>query len=103
MTEPKWTKGPWRTRPDSDGTEWDVIKDDPEAPGDPWFIAQVYSNADNGVAQASAQLIASAPQLYEALSNTLALAILKWGNLNTDANKVFEDAFAALRAARGES
>jgi hypothetical protein len=47
----------------------------------------------------TANLIATQNQnreLREALGNVLTLARLKWGNLDTDANKVFEKAEALL-------
>lgn len=48
-------------------------------------------------------LIAAAPELYEALSYTLALARLKFGNLDPDANTLFAKAETVLAKARGEA
>jgi hypothetical protein len=52
---------------------------------------------------ATAHLIASAPELYDALLNTLAVAKLKWGNLDEDVNVIFKQAESAVAKARGET
>ena len=52
---------------------------------------------------AVATLMQSAPDMQEALINTLALASLEWGYLDKHANVVFEQARAALAKSRGQS
>lgn len=42
-------------------------------------------------------------ELLEALKNVLILAVLKWGNLDPDANAAFDDARAAIAKAEGRS
>ena len=86
--ELKVTGGDWRAEPAGD--EWLILSDSNEC------IETVYTG------EANAHLLAASKRLYEALNNTLSLAVCKWGNLDPDANKVFESAFAALAAARGE-
>lgn len=49
------------------------------------------------------RLAAAAPELLEVLKDTLALALVKWGNLDPDATKVFERAQAAINKAEGEA
>lgn len=44
---------------------------------------------------------ATIDELVRALETTLALALLKWGNLDPDANKVFDAAKSTLAKARG--
>jgi hypothetical protein len=41
--------------------------------------------------------------LLEALRETLQLALLKWGNLDADANQVFDKANAAIKASEGKA
>ncbi len=50
---------------------------------------------------ANARLIAAAPELLEALESVLCLARLKWGNLDKDANVVFESAESLIKKAKG--
>lgn len=49
-----------------------------------------------------ARKLASAADLIAALEALLPLALVKWGNLDPDANVALEAARAALRKARGE-
>ena len=51
---------------------------------------------------ADAKLYASAPALLESLKNMYSLARLKFGNLDPDANILFERAEAVLKQAEGE-
>lgn len=63
----QFTKGPWAARIDPDHeVEWEVIKTDGSG-DDPWFIALAYADAEGGSAEANAKLIASCPDLVEAL------------------------------------
>lgn len=41
-------------------------------------------------------LLAAAPDLRQSLADVLTLARIKWGNLDPDANKIFERAEALL-------
>ncbi len=50
---------------------------------------------------ANAQLIAAAPELLDSLADVLALARIKWGNLDADANTAFELAESRLAKATG--
>lgn len=54
-------------------------------------------------AEANAHLISAAPDLYEALVNTLGLVAIKYGNLHEDVNQIQLMALSALRKARGEA
>jgi len=55
-TMSKHTPGPWRTL--EQGRQWTVI-------GNPYFVATVQGQGDNG--EANARLIAAAPELLEAV------------------------------------
>ncbi len=97
MSETKWTPGPWAIR-----YQFNVY-----GAGDR-LAANTGGHSDNrdpdgGTAEnkANAALVSAAPDLYEALAGTLALARLKWGNLDDGANTVFAHADAALLKARG--
>lgn len=57
--------------------------------------------SDHTSGDADACLIAAAPCLLASLESTLALARLKWGNLDHDVNAVFERAETAILKARG--
>lgn len=90
--EPKWTKGPWTTN----GT---VIQCDSgiHTIGE---VSQWLPEFEEE-RKANAQLIASAPQLYEALRKCAhEVAMLDKEGVSQD---VYYEAQAALRAARGES
>jgi len=50
---------------DRTGVEWEVVI--PCGREDPWFVALVYEDCDGRTAEANARLIASAPDLLEAL------------------------------------
>lgn len=99
---PKFTPGPWAARPDGCLVQ--------QAKGDlafirlasPWIEGAFSADNDDEVA-ANMALMAAAPELYAALNDTLALALLQWGNLDPDANKVFAAAHAALAKARAMS
>lgn len=69
MTQTKFTPAPWNAFRCNDGS-LDILKDN--APKDDWLIGHVgttiYTNSIKGAeALANANLIASAPEMYEAL------------------------------------
>jgi hypothetical protein len=51
--------------------EWDVVKPDVKACNGYWHIANCSGEPDDGTAKANAQLFAAAPDLLEALGQTL--------------------------------
>lgn len=51
----------------------------------------------------NAKLMAAAPDMLEALKNVLTLAVLKWGNLDPEANTAFDHARAAIAKAEGKT
>jgi hypothetical protein len=100
--ETKWTPGPWKV--------------DFSHPNNlPGGISQAarsrrsitrfnaFSRPTTAEALANAHLFAAAPDLYESLADTLALAELKYGNSNATAVECFTQARAALAKARGEA
>lgn len=67
-------------------------------------VARAYGSRHRKDSPAPAgRLIAAAPELLEALADVLALARLKWGNLDAGANTVFAAAKAAIAKAEGRS
>lgn len=52
--------------------------------------------------EANLRLIAAAPDLLASLQEVLSLAVIKWGNLDPDANSVFESARAAIAKSEGK-
>lgn len=113
MSGVAFTPGPWKVDEHHDGEIEIVGVNMPRHQrfgviGE-WALAKVGDDCmwDNPNAEArdraNAHLIAAAPDLYEALGDVLALARVKWGNLDADANAVFAKAEAARAKARGES
>lgn len=47
------TTGPLLAR--SEGTSWEVVKEDRDFPGDPWSIALFFGYPDDGTAEANAR------------------------------------------------
>lgn len=103
--------GPWAASA-PDGSYHDVIRifadSDPEGaapvaicPQRQSAIMSVMTGQTDSTteAAANARLIAAAPELLDALRNTLAIAEIKWGNLDPDANTVFANARAAIARA----
>lgn len=64
------------------------------------YVATVF---DNGAQKGNAYLIAAAPDLYEALSAALARLHSATNNNDEGADRLYEQALAALNRARGES
>ena len=98
--ETKWTKGPWCVEdPETDERPgWSWIS--AVVPG--WYgLAEVVTRMDGDtedspVGRANANLIAAAPDLYEALCETLEIA------RRNEAGDYVQRAEAALAKARGE-
>jgi hypothetical protein len=96
-----FTPGPWGQHECYDASGARLVSYDVHGP---------HAHSLNGVAvlasvfgnEANARLIAAAPELFEALGNTLALARLKFGNLDPDANTIFAKADAVLAKAHGD-
>ena len=79
--ETRWTPGPWEAHFAIDGDPiWDVTAKHGWTPNSNgvtphgWFVASVHEVTNLQSAEATARLIASAPDLLEALQNIAALA-----------------------------
>lgn len=99
MTEPKWTKGPWEV------DDVDCTRVNCADRGEEICDTRYASEKSPEEIIANAQLIASAPRLYEALERAqeeLRLLRMKDTGAVYDTTLRF-DMQAALRAARGES
>lgn len=95
----KWTPGPWTTKPGRKPWICTVGNNlnDPAVWSDcPIAVGEPFPNTDK---QADANLIAAAPDLYQALSNLMAPF---GGDIQRKAPALFEGAIAALSKARGE-
>jgi hypothetical protein len=68
--------------------------------GDPWPGMQ-WPKAELERAVSAALAAHAQRKLVATLGNVLALARVKWGNLDPDANAVFEEAERAIAAAKG--
>lgn len=98
------TPGPWEisrpsmTDPQSE-TSWDIF-----TPTDSdhrcEYIGEFHGNSGNQASAANARLIAAAPELLAALE---ALAEVSWTNLTGGHQDLIEDAWDAIRKAKGES
>ena len=99
MSDPKWTPGPWKW----DDTVWDY---DPEEQA-PWLVTERDDArvlwGEVKCSEPNAHLIASAPDLYEALEEMAALMDLVHEGKYAPTSMTTYDAHAALRKARGES
>lgn len=92
-----WTPGPWRL------VDEPRLKDRQFAfkgADDMWIATATFYLCTPY--ESNARLIAQAPAMAEALVNVLALARVKWGNTDPDANVVLEQAEALLTAIKGE-
>lgn len=95
MTE-KWTSGPWRV--ESLEPEIQTIR------SQHIYIASIYDSAAQKQNGANANLIAAAPDLYDALQDTLNMlraAHIQCG-VHHDGNKRVQKVRAVLAKARGE-
>lgn len=101
----KHTPGPWEV--DYGGTKGHIKSVSPELDITPTickygevfdgYIASAISVREQD--KANAKLIAKSPELLESLIDVLALAVLKYGNLNPEANIVFDRANQIIREA----
>lgn len=100
MSEPAWTPGPWQARQRSDGAWLVVATDEYETSVTVTYATTRQRPRDN------ATLIASAPDLYDALDQLIAElpdpAFLTDGILSVPLRESVEVARAALARARGE-
>ena len=99
MSEPKWIPGPWRL-------EGDRVRADDGRPDIPWNVCEfrVCGGLPGEIQKANAQLIASAPELFEALTALLNEVIEAGFETATDYGwpNAISNARAALAKARGE-
>ena len=73
MSEPKWTKGPWRA---TDGSFQVIAGAFPDEPDEKIQIADFWNGGlPEDENDANGQLMASAPSLYEALRACLAVLV----------------------------
>lgn len=86
MTETKWTPGPWRKNKEF---PYDTVASSKH------FICQVFPTYDDK-SKYNADLISAAPELYDALKETLEIAA------RYESGDYIERANAAMRKARGE-
>lgn len=66
----KFTPGPWRARTNDDCKPLNVA--DYSIDSSTWLVAEVYSDIPEEESKANAQLIAAAPDMFEALTGLLA-------------------------------
>jgi len=95
---PKHTPGPWVIHPSGFAGRYDITGNDDPRQAFASGVCEVYDDDDrqgNGTAYANARLIASAPDLLDAL-DTIAMG-------NTDPDRMVEIARQALAKALGES
>ena len=93
----KFTKGPWRAEQtiERDDVFLDICAEDSSVVSDVGV-----NGATEEQRRANAALIASAPELYEALENALPYL---WSHKGQGARRAEEIAEAALKKARGEA
>ena len=94
MSEPKFTPGPWLKRTGG-GAQYIVHGEHIIC-----SIPRSYPNLKN-----EANLIAAAPELYEALNHLAAAVVENYGKgwPNDDLDRAIDAAWAALAKARGET
>ena len=109
MTETKWTPGPWRYSFE-DGDDWGTVRAgqrwicQASNPAVKWEDLPTYREANTDPHQANAQLIAAAPDLYEALEMAAeALDKFSVGDDDLVTEAPILAARAALKKARGET
>ena len=93
----KHTPGPWfATR---NIAYWEVVPNNPGM-GVPWTVADICpsdpGNPDGGLQEANARLIAAAPEMLEAIEETLQSVVM---NRLHDTIEISRDAIELLRAA----
>lgn len=106
--ESKWTKGPWRVAPAKDYPDSLHIEVDTADRGQTGHICQV-GMRDDPIAHADARLIASAPDLYEALNKAMpfiddaldAVEVMSDSVLTKECREAVRLARAALSKAEG--
>lgn len=92
--ETKHTPGPWFTKREG----WSTVYVEARLRGSMLQEVAACGPTQAGPEQqeANAELIAAAPELLIAAINLLAIGRLKWGNLDPDANTIFEQAEALI-------
>lgn len=102
MSAPKFTPGPWYAKAgvsqmvSDDTTIWSAPK--PNADLSRWFV---FADADDhGDSEATARLISAAPELYEALTELLAVDEDWHGSVNSEMSAARVKARAALAKVR---
>ena len=114
MSDTRWTPGPWEWLEDrfNGGFSGLFANDEPVLypqrrndgdEGDAWFGTDEDYYGETTLKEPDAHLIAAAPDLYEALTQCLALAELQYGNMDDIASHVFGKCHTALAKARGKS
>jgi hypothetical protein len=102
----KYTAGPWLMQDtDRDGPDFGVTIVADNLGGMvgaalPWPTE--IDSGDFSRVEANARLIAAAPELLEALGGTIALARLKWGNLDPEVDAFLTSAETVLAKALGQ-
>lgn len=76
----KHTPGNWSATPEPNGLEWSVTADD-------WFVCCCADMPSEGMAEANARLIASAPDLLEALTELLIDMKIAQANMRSAARR----------------
>lgn len=102
MSNTKFSKGPWEVVriPDSFTDTRGLYSI--ETNDSPWWLALVGAPAESGdIAEANAQLIASAPEMYEALSEILTLVALIDAPLDQNILKIITLCERATAKAQG--
>lgn len=103
-SEAKWTPGPFRVVKRYNRTGIRSLSVDTNRPsGGVWRMDRTPGAGFTAEHIATAHLFAAAPELYESLADTLALAELKYSDTNETARICFTQARAALSNARGEA
>jgi hypothetical protein len=101
MSEPKFTPGPWEVETGVDDIVW--------VDGPATSVCDLYHTSGQGKlivkpnAVANAHLIASSPELFEALATLMACAEVRAGNVDPLFSEPLEKARIALAKARGET
>lgn len=111
MSEPKWTPGPWRIRPNTNMVYAPTGRnaydgDDGYRPLATFQDATLspYADDQNRNREANGHLIVAAPELYEALEQALPFVRAEWETTGDPPDKAILDRCeAALAKARGET